>query len=146
VKSGRLLVVSFVTGVVFAVGLGISGMTHPAKVVGFLDVTGDWDPSLAFVMVGAILVNLLFFRLVLRRPHPLYDRLFRLPASGRIDAPLVVGSALFGVGWGLSGLCPGPAVASLVTLQGDVVLFFVAMVGGAFLFRLGKKLRAAPVV
>jgi uncharacterized protein len=146
VKNSSLHVVSFVTGLVFALGLGLSGMTHPAKVVGFLDVTGAWDPSLAFVMGGAVVVNYLFFRLVLRRPHPLYDSRFRLPDASRVDAPLVVGAALFGAGWGLAGLCPGPALVSVATLRSDALVFVAAMTAGAFAFRLYKRLQAARAV
>lgn len=144
-RNRALLFVSFVTGVLFAIGLGISGMTHPAKVVGFLDFAGNWDPSLVFVMGGAVLVNLVFFRLVLRRPHPLYDSRFRLPEVTRVDAPLIVGAALFGAGWGIAGYCPGPSITSLATLQSDALLFFAAMAVGVFGFRLLKKLRATAV-
>ncbi len=104
----KRLAVAFASGVIFAIGLGISGMTHPSKVLAFLDFGGDWDPSLALVMGGGVLVNLVFFQLALRRGAPLMAASFSVPPQARLDAALVGGSALFGVGWGLGGFCPGP--------------------------------------
>ena len=123
-------VVAFASGLLFAVGLAVSGMAHPSKVMAFLDVAGDWDPSLAFVMGGGVLVNLLFFRWVLRRGAPLRAPAFSLPAMTAVDARLVVGSAVFGVGWGLGGFCPGPAVLSVVTGAAPVLAFVAAMLVG----------------
>lgn len=117
-------------GLLFSLGLGFSGMTRPAKVLGFLDIAGDWDPSLALVMVGAIGVHALALRWILKRDRPLYDAAFHLPTQRTLDAPLVLGAAVFGVGWGLGGFCPGPAITSLVTLRPTAVLFVVAMVVG----------------
>lgn len=105
--------VAALAGALFAAGLAVSGMTDPAKVKGFLDVTGDWDASLAFVMASALAVYAVGHRLVLRRPAPLFDGTFHLPTRKDVDGKLVVGAALFGVGWGLSGVCPGPGLASL---------------------------------
>ena len=123
--------VSFITGLLFAVGLGISGMTQPEKVIGFLDVTGDWDPSLTLVMGGAVFVYLLVFRVVLpRRERPVVGDRFGIPSRRDIDKPLVLGAALFGAGWGLAGFCPGPALTSTVTGMVPVLLFTAAMFVG----------------
>lgn len=129
------LVTAFVSGLVFAVGLGLGGMTRPSRVVGFLDVAGAWDPSLAFVMGGAVLVGFLAFPAILRQPAPRLGGVFSLSSQAVIDAPLLVGAALFGMGWGLSGYCPGPAVVSLVTLSPGVLLFVSAMLVGLGLSR-----------
>jgi len=112
-------------GALFGVGLAVSGMTMPSKVMGFLDVLGAWDPSLAFVMIGAIAVHAVAYRLITRRSSPLVDTRFHLPTRKDIDARLVLGAALFGVGWGLAGYCPGPG---LVSAAGGAVpaLVFVA--------------------
>jgi uncharacterized membrane protein YedE/YeeE len=122
---------AFFFGAVFAVGLALSGMTRPGKVVAFLDVAGAWDPSLLLVMGGAIAVNLvLFWRTIRRRVRPLLAEKFHLPTRRDIDRPLVVGALLFGAGWGLSGLCPGTAIASIVTFDVSVLLFVAAMLAG----------------
>lgn len=134
----KRLAVAFGTGLLFALGLGISGMTHPSKVLGFLDFggipAGTWDPSLALVMGGGVLVNLVFFQLALRRGAPWLASSFSLPAPTRIDAALVGGSALFGVGWGLGGFCPGPALVSAVTGGAPVIAFVVAMLASMAIF------------
>jgi uncharacterized protein len=122
----KLAVVSFVSGVVFAAGLALSGMTQPAKVLGFLDVFGGWDPTLAFVMAGAIVVAAWAFRSG-HRPAP---------AHGSIDAPLVAGAVIFGVGWGLTGLCPGPAIVSLASGRLGPWVFVAAMAVGIASHRL----------
>lgn len=131
-------VAAFLCGLVFAVGLGLAGMTRPARVVGFLDVTGRWDPTLAFVMGGAVLVGLVAMPAVLRRGRPLFGDRFSLPTRSDVDLPLVVGSAIFGVGWGLAGWCPGPAIVSLATLSPPLLLFVAAMVAGLVA---GERLR-----
>ena len=121
---------AFGTGALFAVGLAVSGMTKPAKVVGFLDITGSWDASLAFVMMGAIAVHFVLYRVVTRRPSPLFDAKFHVPTRKDIDLRVVLGAALFGVGWGLGGFCPGPG---LVTAGGGslgAVVFVVGMTIG----------------
>jgi uncharacterized membrane protein YedE/YeeE len=118
----------------FGLGLAISGMTNPAKVVGFLDVAGGWDPTLAFVMGGALLVTVPAFRLILGRPRPILADGFALPTKSALDGRLLGGAALFGVGWGLSGFCPGPAVAALVTGLTPVFAFVAAMMAGMVLY------------
>jgi hypothetical protein len=117
-------------GLFFGIGLVVSGMTQPEKVLGFLDVFGAWDPTLAFVMTGALIVAAPGFYLARRRSRPLVAANFRWPARADIDGPLVAGSALFGIGWGLIGLCPGPAIANLATLMPEVALFVAAMGAG----------------
>ncbi|MCY1042600.1 YeeE/YedE family protein [Corallococcus sp. bb12-1] len=123
-------------GVLFALGLGLGGMTQPEKVMGFLDVAGRWDPSLAMVMIGAVGVHAVFLRLILRRPAPVLAPRFPTPSQTRVDRSLIVGAALFGVGWGLVGYCPGPAFTALATGGRDVLLFVGSMLAGMLLFRL----------
>jgi uncharacterized membrane protein YedE/YeeE len=125
--------VAFLSGVIFAVGLALSGMLRPSKVLGFLDVAGAWDASLAFVMLGAVALNLVAFRLILRRGRPWFDRTFHVPASQRIDGRLVLGAALFGVGWGLAGYCPGPGLVAIVGGHVGPIVFVAAMVAGFLL-------------
>ncbi len=129
---------ALLSGALFGLGLAVSGMANPAKVIGFLDVAGDWDPTLAFVMGGAILVAGPAFRLIFRRRRPVLAGDFDLPVKTEVDARLVGGSALFGVGWGLSGFCPGPAVVALVpALAAGVVpvfAFVAAMVAGMAIY------------
>jgi uncharacterized membrane protein YedE/YeeE len=120
----------FLSGLLFAVGLALAGMTLPSKVIGFLDVAGRWDPSLAFVMVGAIAVYATAYRLSLRMARPVVATSFAAVPPARIDLRLLVGSALFGVGWGLAGLCPGPALASMGTGSAPMLAFCLAMLGG----------------
>lgn len=118
------------SGAVFGFGLSLSGMLDPARVRGFLDIAGAWDPSLAFVLGGAVAVAGIGMWLQRRLPHPAFDRTFHLPAKTAIDRRLVAGSALFGIGWGMAGLCPGPAIASLTLGLAPTVLFVVAMAAG----------------
>jgi uncharacterized membrane protein YedE/YeeE len=124
-----------IAGFVFAVGLGISGMTDPRKVIGFLDVTGKWDPSLAFVMMGAIGVHALAAWWARRRLRPVLAASFKLPTLRRVDGRLLAGAALFGAGWGAAGFCPGPALVSLAGLSTGSLVFCSAMVLGAAAFR-----------
>lgn len=124
---------ALVCGILFGLGLALSGMTDTAKVIGFLDIFGNWVPDLAFVMGGAVAVTLVAFRLVLRRPAPLFDAAFQLPRLTQVDKRLVSGSALFGVGWGLYGYCPGPAIAALSYLDWQPGLFVACMILGMFL-------------
>lgn len=135
--------VALLVGIIFGLGLAISGMTQPAKVVGFLDISGAWDPSLAFVMIGAIGVHFIAYRIVKRRTSPLLADTFMIPDKKGIDWKLLVGSALFGVGWGLGGFCPGPAITSLASLHGEVILFVAMMAAGMlvqdFVFRPRQK-------
>jgi len=139
----KAAVASGVAGVVFSLGLGLAGMTDPANVQGFLDFTGDWRPALAFVMGGAIGVHGLSRLLVLRRRAPVLEPAFSLPTAAAVDARLLAGSALFGMGWGLSGYCPGPAFTSLATGTVDALTFVAAMVAGMWLFAQVEKRRAA---
>lgn len=122
-------------GLLFGVGLVVSGMSDPEKVLNFLDVTGTWDPSLAFVMAGAVIVAFLGYRLVLRRPAPVVGGRFRLPARTDIDGRVVVGPAIFGVGWGLSGFCPGPAITALSLGASGTYAFVPAMIVGMWAAR-----------
>ncbi len=124
------VVTAFAAGALFTVGLAISGMTKPDKVIGFLDVSGSWDASLAFVMVGAIGVHLTARRLLGSMKKPVFAHSFHVFARTRLDAPLIVGAALFGVGWGLSGYCPGPVIASSVVSGRPALVFIAAMVLG----------------
>jgi uncharacterized membrane protein YedE/YeeE len=124
---------AFAAGLLFSLGLGLSGMTLPQKVIGFLDVAGaNWDPSLGLVMITSAGVYLLLYRRVLRRERPLFENGFKVPSRTDIDAPLVVGAALFGIGWGMVGFCPGPALTALVSGQTQVWIFFVAMITGMY--------------
>ena len=132
------LAVTLLSGALFGLGLAVSGMSNPAKVIGFLDVAGDWDPTLALVMGGAILVVGPAFGLIFRRRRPVLAEDFDLPAKKEVDARLLGGSALFGVGWGLSGFCPGPAVVALIPALASgivpVFAFVVAMVAGMAIY------------
>ncbi|MFI5216938.1 MAG: DUF6691 family protein [Candidatus Limnocylindria bacterium] len=130
------------TGVLFGVGLTVSEMVQPLKVVGFLDVAGAWDPTLALVMGGALAVTALAFPLILRRGRPLWADAFSLPTRQDLDARLVAGAALFGIGWGLAGYCPGPALASLALGASGAWIFTAAMVAGMLLHRLVFEGRA----
>ena len=125
--------VALSAGVLFGMGLMLGGMTDPAKVIGFLDLAGHWDPSLAFVMGGALCVTFPTFQLLLRRGRPLLEERFFLPTRSDLDARLVGGAVLFGVGWGIAGLCPGPAVANLAFGSPEVVAFVAAMIAGMWL-------------
>ena len=125
---------SFLAGLIFGAGLTVSQMVNPRKVTDFLDFFGRWDPSLAFVMGSALAVTAVLFRWVLRRPHPLFAWEFHVATSRKIDARLIAGSALFGIGWGLAGFCPGPAVASFAYGLPQAVLFVIAMLVGMALW------------
>lgn len=124
------------SGLVFGLGLTISQMINPAKVLGFLDITGNWDPSLLLVMGGALITTLVGYRVVLRAPKPRFADRFRLPTPKDIDGRLVGGAALFGVGWGLVGLCPGPALAGLTIGGPQSWIFVAAMIAGIGLSKL----------
>jgi len=130
------LLTAFVAGVLFALGLGVSGMTLPSKVFGFLDITGIWDPSLAFVMVGAIGVHLVAMRLIRRRQTPVLEYTFSVPSRSAVTRPLVVGQVMFGAGWALSGYCPGPGVVALVSGALPALVFTGSMLVGMLLYRL----------
>ena len=126
----RRLVPPLVSGTLFGAGLTLSGMTDPARVRGFLDVFGNWDPTLAFVMGGAVLVMAVAWRIRARMARPLFGERFALPDRTDLDPPLLAGSALFGIGWAIAGLCPGPAIASLALSPLAVLPFVAAMLFG----------------
>lgn len=132
----KIQTILFLAGLTFALGLGISGMTDADKVLGFLNLAGPWDPSLAFVMVGAIGVHLTLYRLIVRREKPLYGLSFLIPTRADISPRLVIGSALFGAGWGIGGICPGPGIVSSMTFGSGALVFVGAMTGGMLLFHL----------
>jgi uncharacterized protein len=127
------VVTSFLVGMLFGLGLAVSEMTNPARIVGFLDVTGSWDPTLILVMAGALLVTGSLFPLILRQSRPFLADRFSMPIKTKIDWPLVVGAIIFGIGWGLGGFCPGPALAALASGSLSVLLFVVAMLAGLWL-------------
>lgn len=127
------IILSTLTGTLFGLGLAISGMIDPAKVLNFLDLAGHWDPTLIFVMGGAVLVTLPAYQLARRRSAPLLTTKFSLPKTNLIDRRLLIGAAIFGIGWGVGGFCPGPAVAALSSGQWPVLAFVLAMVAGMWL-------------
>ena len=133
--------IEFVVGLLFGLGLIVSGMTDPSKVLGFLDLLGPWDPSLAFVMGGAIFVGVFAFSLSRKRGKTLTGEPLHIPASPRISKRLVLGSLLFGVGWGIAGFCPGPAIVSVGAGQIKALVFVVAMLAGMAVFEVLERLR-----
>jgi uncharacterized membrane protein YedE/YeeE len=135
---------SLVAGAVFGLGLIVSGMANPEKVLGFLDLAGPWDPSLALVMAGAIAVGAIAFAVARQRTLSFIGLQMKLPTARDLDRRLVVGSLLFGVGWGIAGLCPGPALVALGAGETKAVIFVVAMVGGMVLFELLELFRREP--
>ncbi len=130
---------ALVVGFIFAIGLGVSGMTQPEKVVGFLDLFGNWDPSLIFVMIGGIVVHFVTYKLIRNRKSPLFSKEWHVPTKKEITPALVIGGVLFGAGWGLGGYCPGPAVTSLASFDAAPFVFVVSMLTGMGLFRLFDK-------
>ncbi len=130
------VIATFVSGLLFGLGLCVSGLVNPAKVQSFLDVTGDWDPSLAITMASAVVVTGVGYRMAFRRGAPLFAGAFQIPPAGMIDLRLVAGAAIFGVGWGLVGFCPGPAVAALSTGAPSAFIFVLAMLAGMTIARL----------
>ena len=139
------ILVQLAAGLLFGIGLVVSGMANPAKVLSFLDFAGTWDPSLAFVMGGAVAVAALGFRAVLARPKPIFAEAFQLPAPRTIDARILVGPAIFGIGWGRSGFCPGAALASLgLGASGTLAFLAAMMVGMAAARHLSARPAASP--
>jgi uncharacterized membrane protein YedE/YeeE len=134
------IVMAFAVGLVFGLGLIVSGMSDPSKVLGFLDLAGQWDPSLGFVMGGAVLVGLVAFRIAGKRERALLGGMMQLPTARHIDRRLVLGSLAFGIGWGLAGYCPGPALASLATGGVKPLIFTAAMLAGMGIFELFERL------
>lgn len=135
---------AFASGLVFGVGLILSGMTDPGKVIGFLDVAGNWDPSLGFVMGGAILVGFFAFRVAGTRARAFLGGAMQLPQRRDIDNRLVGGSVLFGIGWGLAGFCPGPALVSFASGTDKAAIFVVAMLGGMLIYTAAERLIHEP--
>jgi uncharacterized membrane protein YedE/YeeE len=138
------LVSALFVGLMFGLGLIVSGMTDPSKVIGFLDVAGAWDPSLAFVMGGAICVGLIAFRFARTRSHAMLGGAIELPTARDIDRRLVLGGLTFGVGWGLAGYCPGPALASLATGGSKPLIFTLAMLAGMAIFEVLERRVKSP--
>lgn len=149
-KRPLALAGALVSGILFGLGLAIAQMTDPQKVKDFLDIaaisSGGWDPSLAFVMGGGVIVFFIGFRLFGRRAAPVAAPAFSLPTRSRIDAPLIAGSAIFGVGWGIAGFCPGPAIADVALVPGSALLFLAAMIAGSWLTGFLTDTSARPPV
>lgn len=137
------ILVSYLIGIVFGVGISISGMANPAKVLNFFDIAGTWDPSLAFVMGGALIVAMIGYRFVLKRPAPALSSTFHLPTRRDLDVPLIGGSAVFGIGWGIAGFCPGGALPALGTGATDVFIFTGALLAGIAIAKIAHSLLAA---
>lgn len=133
------ILVGLLTGVLFSIGLSVAGMVNPRKVIGYLDFFGEWDPSLMFVMAGGVLVNTILFKFILKRKNPLFADSFSLPTSKDIDKRLIIGASLFGIGWGIGGVCPGPGLANLFTLNPKAIVFCVFMILGMFIFKWTDK-------
>jgi|SRR6056297_528734 len=136
------LLSAFIVGLIFGTGIAISGMINPAKVLNFFDIAGTWDPSLIFVMGGALVTTFIGYRLVLRRDAPVIEEKFQLPTARDIDARLVGGSAVFGVGWGIAGFCPGAAVPALGSGKAEVAGFVVALLAGLWVARVIRDRQA----
>lgn len=126
---------ALVVGLIFGTGISVSGMINPAKVLNFFDIAGTWDPSLAFVMAGALLVTMIGYRIVLKRKAPVLADRFRLPENRSLDMPLLAGSAIFGIGWGLSGFCPGGSIPALGLGRIEAIYFVLAMISGIVVAR-----------
>ena len=142
-------IISLLAGLIFGIGLIISGMSNPAKVLNFLDLFGTWDPSLAFVMAGAVIVTFIGYKVVLKRPTPLLHHSFHIPTRNDADVKLVTGASIFGVGWGLGGFCPGPAFVALPLGSTGILAFFPAMLIGMALakfFSARNDKSQAPVI
>lgn len=130
---------ALLVGFIFSLGLALSGMTNPDKVKGFLNIFGSWDPSLIFVMIGAIGVHFLTYKMIRKRKSPLFSAHWHVPQKSEITKSLVIGSVLFGIGWGLAGFCPGPAMTSLTTLSSTALVFVVFMLLGMLIFKVFDK-------
>ena len=126
-------IAALLSGIVFGLGLAISEMINPARVIGFLDIAGQWDLTLALVMGSALAITVIGFPLITKKAHPILAEKFTLPTKKTLDTPLITGAVLFGIGWGLAGLCPGPAIAGLASLNPDLFLFVAAMIAGQFI-------------
>lgn len=135
------LIASYIIGLIFGVGISISGMANPAKVLNFFDVAGTWDPSLIFVMGGAVVVTFIGYRVVLKRPAPMLEAKFQLPTRRDLDLPLIGGAAVFGIGWGIAGFCPGGALPALGTGRSEVFIFVAALLAGIFAVNVFRRLQ-----
>ena len=136
---------AFIAGLVFAIGLGLAGLLQPARIIGFVDFFGVWDPSLAFAMGGAVAVGFVLFRFVMKRGRPFFDSKFHLPVRKDITPSLVIGAAVFGIGWGVGGYCPGPAVTSSVLCSGRGLIVLAAMAVGMLGMRVVLSRRSSAV-
>lgn len=139
----KTIISALISGLVFGIGLVVSGMSNPAKVLNFLDIAGTWDPSLAFVMAGAIVVTSIGYRFILKQPAPKFADAFAVPTRQDIDRPLIAGAAIFGLGWGLGGFCPGPAWTALPLGDAGTLAFLPAMLVGMWLARTALNNRTA---
>ncbi len=126
---------SLIIGLIFALGLGISGMTNPERIIGFLDIFGDWNPSLVFVMIGALAVHAPLYRMIRKTQSPVFAKKFQVPSRSDISFQLILGSILFGLGWGLVGYCPAPAITAIASLSPEPILFVGAMIMGMLIYR-----------
>jgi len=138
----KAAIAALICGILFGLGLSISEMINPARVIGFLDLAGDWDLTLMLVMGSALIVTVVGFPLITRKAHPLLADKFSLPTKTKLDMPLISGAVLFGIGWGLAGLCPGPALAGMASLEPGIFLFVAAMIAGQYI---GIRLEQALV-
>ena len=137
------VIVAAIAGTIFGLGLAVSGMINPAKVLGFLDFAGNWDPSLALVLGGAVGTTALFYPRVFRREKPMFETTFHIPAKTAIEPSLLIGAVIFGAGWGLVGLCPGPAFTALALGRWEIWIFFSAMIAGMASYRYGLHILEA---
>ncbi|MBN9276860.1 MAG: YeeE/YedE family protein [Hyphomicrobium sp.] len=135
------IIAALAIGLIFGTGIAVSGMINPAKVINFFDIAGTWDPSLAFVMAGALAVTMVGYRVVLRRPAPMLDREFHVPTSRQIDLPLVLGSAIFGIAWGATGACPGGIIPAIGLGEPAALVFVVSIANGIGIVRLVQARR-----
>jgi uncharacterized membrane protein YedE/YeeE len=132
----KISISSFISGLIFALGLGIAGMTRPQKIIAFLDIGGAWNPALIFVMGAAVIVFGVTYILIRKRNTPLFANEWHVPKSGPVSRSLIVGSLLFGIGWGLAGYCPGPAIVSLASFQTSSLIFVSSMIAGMLSFKI----------
>jgi uncharacterized membrane protein YedE/YeeE len=130
------LITSFIAGIIFAIGLTISGMVNPNVVIGFLDIFGNWNPALLFVMAGGVAVNFITFNFILKKGQGYGGCELDLPTKKEIDKKLILGSVIFGIGWGMYGLCPAPTISNLFLLNGKIIIFFLSMISGMLIFQL----------
>lgn len=137
-KNGQLIA-TLLSAIIFGAGLELAQMTNPQKVIGFLNITDKWDPSLMFVMIGAIIINSILFVIIKKRTTPLFAEKFMLPTLTKADKKLILGAAIFGLGWGIGGFCPGPALSSLMRLQPQIFIVVASMLAGMWFFKVIEK-------